>query len=127
MSKSGLLIPIERQPMHEQKPLTLSIQIVELGTKRGGIQPWRFLKKKPGQTTAEPRPHPRRYGLGSGSQKQAVSKFTGNLRARLHLIPSSEYDNPIEFSLVYVGYTSECQKRKSKHGLHNDQGCPVTR
>ncbi|KAN0089758.1 hypothetical protein V8E51_020018 [Hyaloscypha variabilis] len=62
-------------------------------------------------------PHPRRYRRNQ-SQKQKIMKFIEQLELRLRYIPSSRRNDPVPWSLCYIGWTRQAEVRKFQHYAH---------
>jgi hypothetical protein len=62
-------------------------------------------------------PHPRRYRRNH-AQKQKIMKFIEQLEDRLAHIPGWKQDDPIPWSLCYIGWTRTPDGRKKQHYAH---------
>lgn len=52
-------------------------------------------------------------------QRTAVAVFCRVTRARLELIPDEDLENPITWSVTYVGWSSTPERREKEHKRHN--------
>jgi hypothetical protein len=74
---------------------------------------------KKGEGTEDQQLQLQSKGMASQSHIVETTHFIKMLRKRLHKIPLSEHNKPLQFPLCEVGYSIRCVERLKQHASHN--------
>ncbi|KAF7910253.1 hypothetical protein EAE99_011300 [Botrytis elliptica] len=68
--------------------------------------------------------HPRRYAVNE-SQVEQIRTWIKAMKSRLSQIPQSKSDDPVQFSVTYIGWSRKEFRRKQEHEQHTGLQQPV--